>query len=91
MPLTAAPFFVAGDQEADRAGKTGAALAEEALGRGDKGGDRPFHVDRTAAVEHAVAQEPAKGVIDQASIGPVGTTSVWPAKHRLGRPSPKRA
>ena len=34
---------------------------------------------------------PAKGAIFQASSGPGGTTSVWPAKQRLRPPSPIRA
>ena len=33
-------FLVAGDQQADRAGEVVAALGQEALGRGDEGGDR---------------------------------------------------
>ena len=33
----------------------------------------------------------AKGSDDQASVGPVGTTSVWPAKQRLGEAVPRRA
>ena len=31
------------------------------------------------------------GANDQASALPMGTTSVWPAKHRLGLPLPRRA
>ena len=33
----------------------------------------------------------AKGSDDQASVGPVGTTSVWPAKQRFGPSVPRRA
>ena len=49
-------LLVAGDQQADRAGELVAARRQKPLGGGDKGGDRPLHVDRAAAAQLAVAQ-----------------------------------
>src|SRR5204863_4762913 len=45
------PFFIAGDQETDRAWKLWTARRDKALGRGDKGGDRALHVDRAAPAQ----------------------------------------
>src|SRR5207247_10228563 len=50
------PFLVASDQEANRTVERGAALIEETLRRPDKGGDRAFHIDRTAAAQRTIAE-----------------------------------
>jgi hypothetical protein len=48
------PLLVAGDQERDRALGPAAVCREIVERRGDLAGDRAFHVDGAAAVEHAV-------------------------------------
>jgi len=55
-------LLVAGDQEADRAREPGAARVDVSLCRCDEGGDRPLHVDGTAAAERAVAEYPTERV-----------------------------
>ena len=80
-------LLVAGDQEADRTGKRGALLVEVISHRRDKGGDRPLHVDGTAAAQRAVAERGTErierpgrarpgghdvGMTGKAEIGPAG-------------------
>src|SRR5262249_18702101 len=84
-------LFVAGDQEADRAPKTGAALAEKALGGADKGGDRPFHVARAAAVGQAVAagagkrrRRPGLDRPGRPHVGVAGKAQIRPAAAETG-------
>ena len=72
-------FLVAGDQERDRAFRLAAVGREVVERRGDLAGDRAFHVDRAAAVEHAfvdLARErrmaPARLVARRHHVGMAG-------------------
>src|SRR5215472_7481617 len=56
------PFFVAGDQQADRAADPGFAPVEISLRRGDKGGDRSLHVGGTAATQLATTHNRRKRI-----------------------------
>ena len=82
-------FLVAGDEEADRACER--ALGDEAQGGGDRGGDAALHVAGAAAPELAVGDFARKRVEPPDALSPGGTTSVWPAKARLGSAAPNRA
>ena len=83
-------LLVAGDQERERA--LDAAGGDGLGGGGGEGGDGALHVHGAAADQDAVHDrgvERRPGV--QAAASPTGTTSVWPAKQRLGRAVPQRA
>ena len=56
VPLTAGPFLVAGDQEADRAAEVAAAPREEARAGIGEGRDRALHVGGAAAEQVAARQ-----------------------------------
>ena len=84
-------FLVGGEEQRDRAGR-GRVRGDEGLDRRDERRERALHVGGAAAVEPAVALVGRERVaIASARRGPVGTTSVWPAKQTSGRASPRRA
>ena len=65
---------------------------DESLDGGDERRERALHVGRAAAVEPAVALGRRERIgCAIASSGPVGTTSVCPAKQTSGRAVPRRA
>ena len=82
-------FFVAGDEEADRARER--ALGDEAQGGGDRGGDAALHVAGAAAPELAIGdlgrervEPPERLVARRDNIGVAG-------EGEIGLPAPKRA
>ena len=85
-------FLVAGDQQRDRAFFGLAAIRGEMIERrGDEAGDAAFHIDGAAAVQHVARDFAGKRRMRHVSSSPGGTTSVWPAKTRLGFAVPMRA
>ncbi len=50
-----------------------------------------LHVRGAAPVRDVRRDGGLKGSLFQSSSGPVGTTSVWPAKHSTGPPLPRVA
>ena len=82
-------FFVAGDEEADRARER--ALGDEAQGGGDRGGDAALHVAGAAAPELAVrdfarerVEPPERLVAGRHDVGVAG-------EGEIGLAAPKRA
>ena len=85
-------LLVAGDEERDRTLLRLAAVRGQIIERRrDEAGDAAFHVDGAAAVQHVVRDLAGKRRMRHAASSPGGTTSVWPAKTRLGFAVPMRA
>ena len=83
-------FFVGGKQHRERARMIGV-LRNEIGQRDDERRERAFHVGSAAPVEHAVPDRRRERIARPLLDGPVGTTSVWPAKHTSGAAVPRRA
>jgi hypothetical protein len=65
--------------------------ADEGLGRRHHRREAALHVGRAAPVEHAVLDDRHERIARQSSSGPVGTTSVCPAKQNTGPSRPRFA
>ena len=76
MPLMAGPSLVAGDEEPDGAVERPSPLGDESERRREHAGDTALHIDRAAAVEHAVryraVERPVPPRFDRAGRDNVG-------------------
>ena len=80
-------FLIRCDQQRNRAAVVGV-CRDKRFDCGNERRQRSFHVGRSPAVEPAIRIAGMNGSLSHLSSGPVGTTSVWPAKHSSGADAP---